>query len=129
MHNILCLTNRFGASPGMENISWKRAKNSSSQTHVARLLETYQNSIKPWWMSRAIKSPVKSSRSPVSRIIPSKASGRNSMCSCNHHDYSPISNYDIHLQSPFPVSNGNEKKSFPQVQSMWTFRKIALLKN
>lgn len=33
-------------------------------------------------MSTAIKSPVKSSRSPVNKIIPSNDSGRNSICSC-----------------------------------------------
>lgn len=33
-------------------------------------------------MRTAIKSPVKSSRSPVNKIIPSNDSGRNSICSC-----------------------------------------------
>lgn len=42
---------------------------------------TYQNSIWPWSMSTAKKSPDKSSRSPVSRIIPSFDSGLNSIWS------------------------------------------------
>lgn len=40
---------------------------------------TYQNSTKPWCSSSATKSPVRSSRSPDSNRIPSKASGRNSI--------------------------------------------------
>lgn len=43
---------------------------------------THQNSMWPWSMSTAKKSPDKSSRSPVKRIIPSLDSGLNSMYNC-----------------------------------------------
>lgn len=41
-------------------------------------LVTYQNSTNPLFNNKAIKSPVKSSRSPLNKMMPSNDSGRNS---------------------------------------------------
>lgn len=45
------------------------------------IYSTYQNSTNPLFMRTAIKSPVRSSRSPVNRITPFNFSGLNSNCS------------------------------------------------